>query len=91
MANVLVGMRPVPDQPNVMLRPDGAGGRVVVLAFPTLVLAVAIVGIFGPSLTNAMIAIGIVYSPTFARIARGSTLSFLLPLVECGAARRASE
>ncbi len=34
MANVLVGMRPLPDQPNVMLRPDGAAGRVVVLAFP---------------------------------------------------------
>jgi len=47
----------------------------VMFAFPSIILAIAIVGIFGPSLTNAMIAIGIVYSPTFARIARGSTLS----------------
>jgi peptide/nickel transport system permease protein len=47
----------------------------VMFAFPTIVLAITIVGILGPSLTNAMIAIGIVYSPTFARVARGSTLS----------------
>ncbi|HZQ97396.1 MAG TPA: ABC transporter permease [Chloroflexota bacterium] len=47
----------------------------VMFAFPSIILAIAIVGIFGASLTNAMIAIGIVYAPTFARIARGSTLS----------------
>ncbi len=47
----------------------------ILFAFPSIVLAITIVGILGPSLTNAMIAIGIVYSPTFARIARGSTLS----------------
>ena len=41
---------------------------------PTLLLAITIVGVLGPSLTNTMIAIGIVYTPTFARIARGSTL-----------------
>jgi peptide/nickel transport system permease protein len=47
----------------------------VMFAFPSIILAIVIVGIMGPSLTNAMIAIGIVYSPTFARIARGSTLA----------------
>jgi peptide/nickel transport system permease protein len=47
----------------------------VIFAFPSIILAIAIVGILGPSLTNAMIAIGIVYSPTFARVARGSTLA----------------
>jgi peptide/nickel transport system permease protein len=47
----------------------------VMFAFPTTILAIAIVGILGPSLTNAMLAIGLVYAPTFARIARGSTLS----------------
>ena len=47
----------------------------ILFAFPSIVLAITIVGILGPSLTNAMIAIGIVYAPTFARIARGSTLA----------------
>jgi peptide/nickel transport system permease protein len=47
----------------------------VMFAFPGTILAIAIVGILGPSLTNAMLAIGLVYAPTFARIARGSTLS----------------
>ncbi len=47
----------------------------IVFAFPTLVLAIVITGLLGPSLTNAMLAIGIVYSPTFARVARSSVLS----------------
>ena len=47
----------------------------ILFAFPTLVLAIVITGLLGPSLTNAMLAIGIVYAPTFARVARGSVLS----------------
>jgi len=47
----------------------------VMFAIPSLVLAIAITGILGPSLQNAMIAIGIVYTPTFARVARGPVLS----------------
>jgi peptide/nickel transport system permease protein len=47
----------------------------VIFAFPSIVLAIAITGLLGPSLTNAMIAIGIVYVPQFARVARGPTLS----------------
>lgn len=47
----------------------------IILAFPALVLAIVIAGLLGPSITNAMLAIGIVYSPNFARIARGSVLS----------------
>lgn len=47
----------------------------VMFAFPSIILAIVIVGILGPSLTNAMLAIGIVYAPTFARVARGSTLA----------------
>lgn len=47
----------------------------IIFAFPTLVLAIVITGLLGPSLTNAMLAIGVVYSPTFARVARGSVLS----------------
>ena len=46
----------------------------IMLAFPGLVLAIVIAGLLGPSTTNAMIAIGIVYMPTFARIARGAVL-----------------
>ena len=47
----------------------------VLFSIPSLVLAIAITGILQPSLTNAMIAIGIVYAPTFARVARGPVLS----------------
>jgi peptide/nickel transport system permease protein len=47
----------------------------VMFAIPSLVLAIAITGILGPSLQNAMIAIGIVYTPSFARVARGPVLS----------------
>ena len=47
----------------------------VVLAFPALVLAIMIAGLLGANLTNAMLAIGLVYSPAFARVARGSVLS----------------
>jgi peptide/nickel transport system permease protein len=47
----------------------------VVLAFPYILLAIAVVAILGPGLVNAMIAIGIVYVPQYARVARGSVLS----------------
>jgi peptide/nickel transport system permease protein len=43
----------------------------ILLSLPALVLAIAITSVLGPTLTNAMIAIGIVYAPTFARVARG--------------------
>lgn len=46
-----------------------------VLAFPSIVLALAIITVLGPSLFNAMIAIGVVTIPTFARVTRGSVLS----------------
>jgi peptide/nickel transport system permease protein len=44
-------------------------------SFPTLVLALAIAASLGPGLTNAMLAIGIVFTPVFARLVRGQTLS----------------
>jgi peptide/nickel transport system permease protein len=50
-------------------------GMDVVLAFPYILLAIAIVAILGPGLRNAMIAIGIVYVPHYARVVRGSVLS----------------
>ena len=46
-----------------------------VWSFPTLVLALAIAATLGPGLTNAMLAIGIVFTPVFARLVRGQTLS----------------
>jgi peptide/nickel transport system permease protein len=46
----------------------------IMLAFPYLLLAMIVVAILGPSLTNAMIAIGIVYTPQFARLVRGAVL-----------------
>ncbi len=49
----------------------------ILFAFPTIVLAIAITGILGPSLTNATIAIGLVYAPVFARVMRGPVLSVM--------------
>ncbi len=45
------------------------------LAFPPLILAIAVIGILGPGLSNAMIAVGIIFAPRFARITRGAVLS----------------
>lgn len=47
----------------------------VLFAFPDILLALAIMAILGPQLTNVMLAVGIVYTPIFARLARGATLS----------------
>ena len=47
----------------------------VMLAFPYLLLAMIVVAILGPGLTNAMVAIAIVYTPQFARVVRGVVLS----------------
>ena len=47
----------------------------VMLAFPPVILIIAIAGVLGPSLTTAMMAIGLVYAPNFARVIRGPALS----------------
>ncbi|MET0699149.1 MAG: ABC transporter permease [Mycobacterium sp.] len=47
----------------------------VIFAFPVLLLALAVVAILGPGVTTTTLAIGIVYTPIFARVARASTLS----------------
>ena len=46
----------------------------VLFAFPSVLLALGITAALGPSLTNAMLAISIVYLPIFARLARAQTL-----------------
>lgn len=47
----------------------------VILAFPSLLLALVLVAILGPSLMNAMIAIAIVYQPHFARLTRAAVMA----------------
>jgi ABC-type dipeptide/oligopeptide/nickel transport system permease subunit len=47
----------------------------VVMAFPFLLLAIAIVAVLGPGLVNAMMAIAIIRIPAFARVTRSSVLS----------------
>ncbi len=46
----------------------------VMLSFPYVLLAIALVAALGPGLRNAMIAIGIVYIPPYARLARSMAL-----------------
>jgi peptide/nickel transport system permease protein len=47
----------------------------VLLAFPSLLLAIAIVTVLGPGLTNALLAIGIVSIPSYARVVRSSVIT----------------
>lgn len=46
----------------------------ILLAFPAVLLAISIIAILGRGTQNAIIAIGIVYTPIFARVARSSVL-----------------
>jgi peptide/nickel transport system permease protein len=46
----------------------------ILFSFPAILLAIAILAVLGPGIRNAMIAIGLVYTPIFARITRGSVL-----------------
>jgi len=46
----------------------------ILLAFPSIVLAIAVVAALGPSLTNLMIAVGVVAVPSYARQVRASVL-----------------
>jgi len=56
---------------------DAALSRLVdaMLAIPFLILAIALAAFLGPSLGNAMIAIGITATPVFVRLTRGQTLA----------------
>ena len=47
----------------------------MLFAFPAILLAIAILAVLGPGIVNVMIAIGVVYTPIFARITRASVLS----------------
>jgi peptide/nickel transport system permease protein len=50
------------------------GAMDVMLAFPSIILAIAITTVLGSSITNLMIAVGVVYIPQYARLARSSVL-----------------
>ncbi|MFT0891818.1 ABC transporter permease subunit [Pseudochelatococcus sp. G4_1912] len=47
----------------------------IILSFPSLVLALVLVAILGPGLTNAMIAIALVLQPHFARLTRAAVIA----------------
>jgi peptide/nickel transport system permease protein len=75
----------------------GWGGRLIdhaimrtsdiLLAFPAVLLAIAIVTAFGPGLRNAMLAIAIIYLPRFIRLVRASILvERAQPYIEAGRA-----
>jgi peptide/nickel transport system permease protein len=56
---------------------DGIISRIfdILLAFPSILLAIAVVSVLGPSLRNALIAIAIINIPTFGRLLRSRVLS----------------
>jgi peptide/nickel transport system permease protein len=47
----------------------------VILTFPSVLLAIVVVSVLGPSLPNAMLAIGIVFIPQIARVVRSAVIS----------------
>ena len=55
---------------------DNAVMRVMdgLMAFPAIILAIALMASLGPSVTNVIVAIAVVYSPRVARVVRGSVL-----------------
>lgn len=56
---------------------DGLISRIndTVMSFPPLLLAIAIVGVFGPNLRNAMLAVGIIFAPRFLRLTRAAVMA----------------
>lgn len=73
LAGTVIGMWAGYGGPRV----DAVWSRIMDIwfAFPDILLALVIMAILGPSTVNVMIAIGIVYTPIFARLARASTLT----------------
>jgi peptide/nickel transport system permease protein len=66
-AGLAAGYFPRLDSP-IMRVMDG------LMAFPAIILAIALMASLGPSVTNVIVAIGVVYSPRVARVVRGSVL-----------------
>ena len=68
LAGLAAGLGPSLVDDGIMLLMDG------LLSFPTVLLAITVVSFLGYGLVQVMVAIGIIYSPTFARIVRAETL-----------------
>ena len=64
----------------------------ILLAFPSLLLAMVVVAILGPGLFNAMLAVAVTYLPAFTRLSRASALSEMsrdyVTATHCAGARR---
>jgi peptide/nickel transport system permease protein len=76
-------------------RVDGLLMRLIdmLLAMPSLLLAVSVAAVLGPSLTTVMIAVGVISVPTFARLLRGSMIAqahtdYVLAATSLGVRRR---
>ncbi|GAA4117527.1 ABC transporter permease [Aminobacter aganoensis] len=68
---------------------DGIVSRIIdaMMAFPDILLAIALVAALGPSLATVIVALGVVYAPRLARVVRASTLVIReLPYVEAARA-----
>ncbi len=66
---------------NLMMRVND-----IFMSFPSLIFAMLVVGVLGPSVVNGAIAIGIIYAPRVARVIRSSALG-IVPLEYIDAAR----
>ncbi|PYO23150.1 MAG: peptide ABC transporter permease [Candidatus Rokuibacteriota bacterium] len=85
LSGLFAGHYPRLDNP-IMRVMDG------LMAFPAIVLAIALMASLGPSVVNVIIAIGVVYSPRVARVVRGSVLVIReTAYVEAGRALGASD
>jgi peptide/nickel transport system permease protein len=85
LCGLVAGHYPRLDNP-VMRVMDG------LMAFPAIVLAIALMASLGPSVPNVIVAIGVVYSPRVARVVRGSVLVVReTAYVEAGRALGASD
>lgn len=64
----------------------------ILFAFPGLILAILLAGLLGPSRTHTMMAIGLVYAPAFARVARAAAVETMArPFVEAARALGAGQ
>ena len=84
VAVVAVGIGALAGVPLGLLAAARAGGWIdevvmrandLVFAFPSLVIAILITAVWGPSAVNAILAIGVFNVPVFARLSRGAALS----------------
>ncbi len=49
----------------------------IFISFPTLIFAMLVIGVLGPSMTNGIIAIGVIYAPRVTRVVRAQALNIV--------------